>query len=303
MFIYTSWQQFKLHFLELMSWREDKEIIIDKYSELININHWELFKIIKDHIDDTIPILPLVEFILTRLDTVIDLAEEDKIWDAEIVLRSALETFTKLIFITTAEKEEQLKRIEEYWISLAEINSLKMSDQARRNLEHFGYSEAHRIAYLPLILPEEHELALKSKWTKVERQKVEQKWSFSEMIFSISKSHKGTPLEMLITLTHSYRMSSHVMHGDEMGIKIIKERERRSEEERDKANIGHYLRLLSDSLTYSAFVSIETMSFLKLKDKRKFFMDNHKQIEEIKAITEKYEGRVFDDPDYDKYRS
>lgn len=107
---------------------------------------------------------------------------------------------------------------------------------------------------------------------------------------------------MLVTLAHSYRMSSHVMHGDETGVLIIEERESRKQEEKDKANAGHYLRLMSDCSVYSAFVAIETMSFLNLPDKRKFFFENQNTLEDIQELIKKYQGKVFDDPDYDKYR-
>lgn len=285
-----------------MNWSEDKLEITQKYFEVINLNNLELIAILRDHIDEVNPIYPLIEFVISRLETVTTLVIDDRIWDAEIILRSALETFTKFLFITTAEKDEQKKRIEEYWISLAEINKLKLSEQGKKNLKHFGNSELHRLAYLPLVLSEEDENELRKKWTKSERQKVEQKWSFTEMILSISKAYEGKPLEMLITLTHSYRMSSHVMHGDETGILIIKERESRSQEEYQKAHAGHYLRLLSDCSVYCAFLGIETASFLNLKEKRQFFFKNREQLQSIDELVEKYQGKVFEDKDYDKYR-
>lgn len=286
-----------------MNWPEDKIVITQKHFEVINLNNLELFAILKDNFEEINPLYPLIEFIISRLETVLTLAEADRIWDAEIILRSALETFIKFIFITTASKEEQKKRIKEYWVSLAEINKLKLSEQGKKNLKHFGYSEMHRIAYLPLVLSEKEEYELREKWTKAERQKVEQKWSFTEMVLSISKAYEGKPLEMLITLTHSYRMSSHVMHGDETGIQIIREREGRTQEEYEKAHRGHYLRLLSDCSVYCAFLGIETVNFLNLKEKRQFFFKNQEKLNEVQELIEKYHGKVFEDKDYDKYRN
>ncbi|MGC1633780.1 MAG: hypothetical protein WA749_16845, partial [Gelidibacter sp.] len=190
------------HYTNIMNWIEDKELITQKYFEVINLNNLELIAIIRDNYEQMKKIFPLVEFILTRLETVMTLAIDERIWDAEIILRSALETFVKYVFITSAEADEQLNRIDEYWNSLAEINSLKLSEQAKKNLKHFGNSEIHRVAYLPLILPEELETELRGKWTKAERQKVEQKWSFTEMVNSISNAYHGKPLEIIITLTH-----------------------------------------------------------------------------------------------------
>lgn len=286
-----------------MNWEEDKDKITQRYFQAINENNIQLFGIIKENLSEIQPILPLIEFVISRLESVTTLVLDNRIWDAEIILRSALETFTKFLFITTADKEEQIARIDEYWNSLAEINSIKQSTQAKRNLEIFSDSEIHRLAYLPMVLPDDLEAELRKKWTKAERQKVEQKWSFTEMIFSISKNYRGKPLEMIVALTHSYRMSSHVTHGDETGISIIKERESRSKEDYEIAMNGHYLRLLSDSFIYCAFIAIETMDFLNLEKNKKFFFENQKSLDDIQELVQKYHGKVFEDPDYEKFRT
>lgn len=284
-----------------MNWTEDKIEITEKHFEVININNLELIGMLRDNLDEINPLYPLIEFIITRLETVLTLAIDDRIWDAEIILRSALETFIKFLFITTADKNEQKKRIEEYWISLAEINKLKLSEQGKKNLKLFSHSEMHQIAYLPLVLPENEESQLREKWTKSERQKVEQRWSFTEMILSISKAYEGKPLEMLVALTHSYRMSSHVLHGDETGIQIIRERESRDQEEYEKAHRGHFLRLLSDCSVYCAFLGIESANFLNLNEKKQFFFKNLEKLNDVQKLIEKYQGKVFEDKDYNKY--
>ncbi|MFC6095686.1 hypothetical protein ACFPVY_03425 [Flavobacterium qiangtangense] len=285
-----------------MNWQTDKEIITQKYFELINFNNLHLFGILKDHIETARPILPLIEFVISRLETVVFLATDNRLWDADIVMRSALETFTKFLFITKANPEEQAKRIQEYWYELPEIASIKLSDQARRNLEFAGDSEIQRLSNLPLILSEEDEKALREKWTKSNRQRLEQKWSFSEMILWISKSDDKRLLEAYITLTHTYRMGSHIMHGDETGVSIIKEREGRFPEERQKAETGHYLRMFSDCLSYCCIVGMDSMVFINMPEEVEFFFKNAQRLNEIEALLQKYEGQVFEDPDYDKYR-
>lgn len=92
------------------------------------------------------------------------------------------------------------------------------------------------------------------------------------------------------------------MHGDETGVLIIEERQSRSQEEQDKVNAAHYLRLMSDSSVYSAFTAIETMNFLGLQDKKKFFFENQNSLKDIQKLIEKYHAGVFEDSDYDKYR-
>lgn len=285
-----------------MKWIEDKARLTEKYFHLINNSNLELFEILKEKQKEVQPIYPFIEFIIDRLGTVTDLTVQGRLSDAEIILRSALETLIKFVFITTApDKEEQNNRLREFWNDLAEVNSIKQSEQAKKNLIHLGESDTHRLAYTPNVLTEQEELKLRKKWSKTDRQKLEQKWSFSEIIRSLSKNYRGRPMEMFITLSHCYRMASHVTHGDETGILIIQERNSRTQEEQNKVNFAHYLRLLSDGLTYCTTISVETMHFLKLDPSS--FIKNHNRINEEKELIDKYHYDVFADKDYDKYRT
>lgn len=283
-----------------LPWIQDKKIITEAYFEAINKNNIELFRIIKDHLKEVEPILPLIEFIIERLETVTDLIVNDKIWDAEIILRSAIETFVKLVFITTASIPERGNRILEYWIYLSEINSIKQSDQAKKNLKHFKHLETHNLANLPIILSEELEKELRKKWTKSERQQLEQKWSFTEIVNSLAKDYRGKPMELFETLSHGYRLSSHVVHGDETGILIIRERNNRQYYNKELAYFGHYLRLLSDVSVYCTLIGVECMNFLNLNSE--YFFKNQDSLKDVNELAEKYHKELFQDSDYDNYR-
>lgn len=284
-----------------LPWIEDKRKITEAYFEAINKSNLELFRVINIHLLETQPILPLIEFIIERLETVANLTLNERIWDAEIILRAAIETFVKFVFITTADQTEREIRLDEFWNLLAEINSIKQSEQAKKNLKHLGGNEIHHLAYSPVLLSEEKEVELRRKWTKGERQKIEQKWSFSEIVNSLAKNYRGKPMEIFVTLSHGYRMSSHVTHGDETGILIIRERNSRPYFDRELAYFGHYLRLLSDVFTFCAFVGVETMHFLNLD--RAFFFKNQESLKDIEELTEKYHNDLFQDVDYEKYRN
>jgi len=151
------------------------------------------------------------------------------------------------------------------------------------------------------VLSDEEEKRLRTKWPKVERQKLEQKWSFTQIITSLSKNYRGTPMEMFVILSHTYRMCSHISHGDETGILIIRERKSRPQQEQDIANFAHYLRLLSDSFHYCSFVAIEAMYFLN--QNKEFFIKLRSDLKKIEELTEKYHSDLFADKDYDKYRT
>ena len=96
-----------------MSWKKDKIIISQRYFETININNLELFGIIRENLDELKQVFPIIKFIISRLDTVSVLTTNDRLWDAEIVLRSALETFLKFMYISSSKGEERAKRIDE----------------------------------------------------------------------------------------------------------------------------------------------------------------------------------------------
>lgn len=184
---------------------------------------------------------------------------------------------------------------------MAEINQLKQSEQAKKNLHHLGQHETNYLAYTPLVLSEEKENEIRAKWTKAERQKIEQKWSFTEMVNTLAKNYRGQPMEIFVTLLHSYRMSSHVTHGDETGILIIRERDGRPLLEREQANFAHYLRILSDVYEFCRLTAIETMFFLNLK--RDFFIKLQENLNDVKQLIDKYHSDLFKDKDYDVYRN
>lgn len=283
-----------------MDWEKDRQLIVKTYYECIDRNNQELFSRLDKHIEKSKRIYSLVKYIDERLSTVWFLTLNDKLWDADIIDRSVLEALMKLMFIVNAPDEtEQNKRFQEFWNDLWEISCLKHSEQSKKQLTHYK-DEVSQLAHLPLPLSEEEENILRTKWTKKERQKVEQKWSFSEILFSMARNYKGQPFEMFLGLTHEYRMCSHVAHGDETGIGIIEERKSRPTKQRNDVHIGHFLKLLSNCISYASFTAIIAMDFLQLE--KNYFFENFKTLEPIKELERKYQLEVFNDPDYDKYK-
>lgn len=284
-------------------WARDRSLIEDKYVKATNSCICRLKEIVRYN-PQLESIYPLVRFTMDRLHAVLTLTVNYMLWDAEIILRSVIESYVKLAFICSAEnQDEQKKRLDEYWILLAEILELKESEQAKKNLDLLPQSESHRIAFSPIVLSEEREKELRVKWTKKERQRLEQKWSFTEILNSLSKNYNGKPQPIFDVLSYSYRTSSHITHGDETGVLIIQERDSRTIEEQEKAYNGHYLRLLGDVLSLSTQVAFECINFLKQPKESQFFIDNSNSIKEVENLEKKYKGRVFEDKDYDRYRN
>ncbi len=284
------------------NWEKDFKIIIDIYTDCINRQRIEVYKILKNNINNLEEIRPLIDFIMSRLDAVYSLILDWMLWDAEIVLRSALETLVKLIYILEGNSEEYLERCNEFWRVLPKLYSLKLSMQGKRNLEYLGESEIHRLAYTPLILPPAEEKQIKDKWPKSDRQKIEQRWSFSEIVLFLSRKYKGTSYEGILTLTHTYRIASHVIHGDETGILIIHERDTRPNNECIVANRAHFLRFVSDLYLYSFAIANFMVKYLDKGTE----LDNSKTIlkdtKKLKNIIESYQKELFEDKVYDRFR-
>jgi hypothetical protein len=282
-----------------MSWLQDRKTIADSYKELIDHNNSMLFVKMKENHEEIKDVYPLINFTIERITTVWFLTINDLVWDADIIDRTVLESLIKLMFISNVDGEERSKRLHEFWTDLSEINSLKQSEQAKKNLKEFS-DEISQLAFSPLVLEETIEKELRAKWNRSERSRMSQKWSFSEILKSLLLNYRGKSFEMLIGLAHEYRIASHISHGDETGIGIIDERALRPENERNIAHQGHFIKLLSNCLAYATWTSLLVMDFLK--EDQKQFMSNITKARRTEELEKKYQGQVFNDPDYDKYR-
>lgn len=207
-----------------------------------------------------------IRYIDLRQHAILDLLDLNHLWDAQIVARSVLEALTKLLFIAGADLPERQERIREYWDDLAELNSLKQSEAARRMI---GWSRGKReleVPYMPLVLDTSIENTLKKKWPKSKRQKLEQKWSYTEMTKWLSTNLNSDAPDALTPLSWHYRMSSNLIHADESGVGIVLERESRTDEEIEQVETAHFSMLASDSVM---FVLIAAWGLQKALNKEK----------------------------------
>ena len=286
---------------EQRDWRADKQIIAARYFEAVNLCNMALYGMMKPHIDVLQRLLPIIDFVISRFVTVTQLANEGNLWDAEILYRSALETHVKLIFILAADAQEVDVLLKEYWEDLSEINSLKVSEQGRKNLKAFGESELHYLAYAPMVLPEEEEERLRLKWPRKVRQQLEQKWSFTQITLSLAGNYWGKAIEAFMGLTHHYRMASHVTHGDETGLYIINERASRPEEKRQVAEFAHYLRFMSDAFYYCLNIAFAVGAYTKADIS--LFVELEASMKDVSGLTHHHMMRLYEGPDYDVYRA
>jgi hypothetical protein len=204
-------------------------------------------------------------FIADRSQSLIVLIQAVRLWDAEIIMRSIMEATIRVLYVCYSSESERTQRINEFWNDLAEINELKRSERAKTILQHFGQKQGNEVAIKPLILSADKEKELRDKWPKKRRQALEQKWSFSEILFFLEKSMDADKGGAFIRSTlHNYGFSSHLIHADESGLSLLWDRNHRPDEEREKLAIAHMCRMLGDSLSYLFLVWNALVEALKL---------------------------------------
>ena len=179
-------------------------------------------------------------FIHKRTQTLFLLVQNDCLWDADIILRPIAECTVKFAFISSFDSSERNEKVREFWEDLAQINRLKQSKQAKQVIELTGIDSKFLSG---IILEENEERILSQKWTKSNRQRTEQPWSYNEMIKTISKNYD---FKEILGLARNFTQSSHLIHADETALGVIKDRENRTEKQREALMNLHEVRLLSD---------------------------------------------------------
>ncbi len=182
-------------------------------------------------------------FIHKRIDSLLILVQHDCLWDADIILRPIAEASVKINFIACGDEIERNKKVAEFWTELAEINILKRSNQTKDLLQATEIQHEYLSA---VILSDEDENKLKTKWTKFERQKIEQPWSYNEMIKTIAKQIQK---DEVLCLARNFTQSSHLIHADETALGVIHDRIQRNEIDREYQMNLHEIRLFSDCLS------------------------------------------------------
>lgn len=259
--------------------------ILKNYFSILEQNNEKLEDILEKHTEELDDILPLVDFILDRVDTVCSLVEEDRNWDAEIIFRSVIESFVKFLYISSASKNDRKKRLDEYCVDLGEIKQLRYSNLIKKL---FPIIEPKIIseAFASLVLPKDEENKIKSKWTYEKRKEIEKKWSFSNLLKSIINDYHGMKLELFSVLFNNYMLSSSVTHADIMGLHLINEYNLYAESNNDSMKTAQKIRIISDCAIYCFFVAIEIAAHLEID--ASFFVDNFNKTMSIRDETIKY---------------
>lgn len=234
---------------------------------------------------------PLVRFVVAQLyidchlssESILLLINDQKEWDADLVARSVMEgslKFTYMLHGTTAEVE---KKVDEYWNILPQFSTIKHSERARRFLEEVPDPDnPNWNPFRDLIIDEAEISQIRSKYSRQERQALEERWSFTGICRTFANS-KDRGLAHFAHLAHGYGMSSHLLHKDADGVGMVWDRYKRDPERQTAVKLGHTARIVSDVCT---FAQLRLFSLLRACQQ---------PTESLKEIEERYKLHLFDE--------
>ena len=230
------------------------------------------FDIAKPYIDkDNDEIDPYVRFVSTQLFIDCHLSSESslilvgagKAWDADIINRSIMEGTIKYVFLMLGEPDEIKMKAREFWEMLPNYASIRRHDRAKGLLK--AIQNSNNSEWIPLkrlLLTDNQIKQLRNGTNRMDRKRLEHKWSFIEITKGFSSSGiRG--LELLVHLAHGYGMSSHLIHKDGDGVGMVWERYGRSEEEQVAVHLAHCARIASDICTFSKLRLHQLLLFCK----------------------------------------
>lgn len=195
---------------------------------------------------------------LTSESTIILVAEE-KVFDAEILLRAILEGTVKMVYMSIGDEEERKLKSQEFWDTMAKIDTLKKRMKAKTLTDTFPrYKETAIGEYLELDREIED---FQNTTNRKLRKSIEDKWSFNKMIEDISNNSEEWKDLKSISLT--YNQSSNLTHMDSISIGMIIDRMIRPE-----LQVDHMCKILSHVLILSEFRLKSICSILGKEFKR-----------------------------------
>lgn len=221
-----------------------------------------------------------MHFFSSRVHSLTLLLQNWQLWDADILMRSAIECATRFLFICTRNATERSQCMEEFNVSLFEIHRIERSEKANRAARH-AVDVGDKLMFRGATLKMKEEIELRSRWPKAKRKALKQKWSFSELVSVLELINDPTiNLSAYSSLQHSYALGSHFVHADATAVALARDRAERGQEERLLLERAHFARLA---------VEPTALFFLCLKGAAHALQLQLKNAEISRAISRLYE--------------
>jgi hypothetical protein len=167
-------------------------------------------------------------------------------WDAEIVLRTFYEGVAKILYICDADESVRRSLVEEFLTALGETADRRTARKAAV-LEEIIPADRGRERDVFRLLQDPRIVRDNLNLSKSERQRLEQKWSFSEIVETLSQRATGKQkIPEFRGLLHVYGMASHLTHADSKALDLMVDRATRAPAERRIIEEAHVARILTD---------------------------------------------------------
>ena len=195
----------------------------------------------------------LFQYFLDRGRAVLTLLENRLDWDAEILLGTCYECASQILFIALSPPSEQARLVWEFWVPLgasADRKTARKAGFAERLFSETAQDErdVFRLLRDPRMIRDSPEL------TKAARRRLEHRWSFSELIETLSDLQLGDrTLTDARSLLHTYGMASHLAHADCNALDLMTDRALRGSDELSRLRDGHAARITIDLVSIGTF--------------------------------------------------
>jgi hypothetical protein len=218
---------------------------------------------------DTPQIDPEMQWVLRQLAIGCNLASISaltlianvQLWSSEILLRAVFEGTFKYAFLCLGDEAERKTKTDEFLNQLPEMAKIKEQQRLRDLFASVDDSTADDWNILRKVLIDDEELnSLRAKYLREMRKRLEHKWSFIEIAKKLSNPDVGIPEFDPINklLVYSYGIASHLIHQDGDAIKLIWDRNKKTQEFREATELAHTARQLNDLLIMANFRTIMT---------------------------------------------
>ncbi|MEN6326004.1 MAG: DUF5677 domain-containing protein [Syntrophomonas sp.] len=208
-----------------------------------------------------------------------------RLWDTEILYRSVLEGTIKLFYLSSGTIQDVSKKCNEFWIEIPECKMISRHYKAMQLLEKIDDGSSKYLPIRELLLTDEELNELTERYSHKYRRKLDQKWSFSEMVKVLSDSDiKG--FDTLIAAYYGYSLSSHLIHQDGDAIGLIWDRNNRDIPRKQALELAHGARLISDILSLAMLRTGLYLRFYKIGTEAMVILS--KAFNDLQSITSQY---------------
>jgi hypothetical protein len=187
-----------------------------------------------------------IAFFCDRAQSITLLVQSWRLWDADILMRSLIESATRLLFVSTRDPQARAEAILELDVDLPEIHHVERSEKAKTAARNATDPE-DALIFRGVALRAEEEAELRSRWPKAKRKALKQKWSFSELVPQLERVNEPSiDLSSFGSALYSYSLGSHFIHADRAAIELMRDRSLREEAERTLLERSHYARVATE---------------------------------------------------------